>query len=121
MTIRRANGAAPKPEPRRASRRLTVRTSESRSASRAFGKDRRQLRRGHDLELRVGAVRGSLVAAPAAKLRRVPKAPALQVIVADLDHELRPERLPGQILALTPAALTTWHPPTGRRARAQSP
>ena len=51
-----------------------------------------------------GAVARLLVGPPAAELRRVAEPAALHVIVGDLDHELRPERLPRQILALAPAA-----------------
>ena len=46
-------------------------------------------RGGDDLELRVGAVGGLLVGAPAAELRGVAEAGALHVVVGDLDDELR--------------------------------
>jgi len=56
--------------------------------------DRRQLVGRHDLELRERAVVRPLVGAPATKLRRMPKAAALHVIVRDFDHQLRAKRLP---------------------------
>ena len=64
-----------------------------------------QLVRRDDLELSEGAVAPALVGPPAAELRGVAEARALHVIVGDLDHELRAERLPRKILALAPAAL----------------
>src|SRR5438045_9221137 len=73
-----------------------------------------QLVRWHDLELRIRAVTRTLVATPAAELRRVPKAASLHVVVRHLGDELGPKRLPGQVLALAPAAL---HPRTPVRLR----
>src|SRR5204862_1380337 len=73
-----------------------------------------QLVRWHDLELRIRAVTRTLVATPAAELRRVPKAASLHVAVRPLGDELGPKRRPGQVLALAPAAL---HPRTPVRLR----
>ena len=68
-----------------------------------------QLLRRNDFELRIGAVARPLVGSPPPKLRRVTEAPALHVIVCDLDDQLGPQRLPRQILALAPAALAARH------------
>src|SRR5688572_17351432 len=73
------------------------------------------LRRDH-LELVERAVGWAFVGAPAAKLRRVPEARALHVIVGDFQDELRTERLPGKILALAPAARCARPPLRGRVA-----
>ena len=53
--------------------------------------------------------RGLLVGAPAPELRRVAEAAALHVVVGDLDHQLGPQRLPREILALAPAARRAGH------------
>ena len=37
------------------------------------------------------------------------EAAALHVVVSDFDYQLRPQRLPGQVLALAPAALAAGH------------
>ena len=96
------------PARRRRPTRTTIRrASGARSGSAAKGascEDRRQLVRRHDLELRVGAVARLLVRPPAPELRDVPEAGALHVVVADLGHELRAQRLPGETLARAPAA-----------------
>src|SRR5580704_4976702 len=42
-------------------------------------------------------------------MRHVPEASALHVLICDFDHQLRPQRLPRQVLALAPAALATRH------------
>src|SRR5215471_14006000 len=65
--------------------------------------------RRDDLELRIRTVAGLLVGAPSSKLSRVAESVPLHVVVSNLDNEFRPERLPGQILALTPAAQATRH------------
>ena len=100
MTIRRANGA------RRAKRSKKALSAVSSSRPR---EDLRQLLRRNHFELRVGAVARLLVGAPPAKLRHVAEARALHVLVSDLDHQLGPQRLPRQILALAPAALPARH------------
>ena len=66
--------------------------------------------RRHDLELRVVAVAGRLVRAPAPEVRDVTEALALHVVVGDLGDELRSQRLPGEGLAAAPAALRPRHP-----------
>ena len=66
------------------------------------------LRRNH-FELSIRAVARLLVGAPPAKLRHVTEARALHVLVGDFDHQLGPQRLPRQILALAPAALAAGH------------
>src|SRR4029077_8958253 len=58
-------------------------------------------------ELSVGAVTRLFVGAPASKLRHVPEAGPLHVLVGDFDHEVRPQRLPRQVLSLAPAALAS--------------
>src|SRR5438128_1207604 len=75
------------------------------------GEDRRQLVRRDDLELVEGAVARLLVGTPPAELRRVTEPAALHVVVGDLDHQLRPQRLPGKIFPLAPAAHRSGHPP----------
>ena len=52
------------------------------------GKNRRQLVGRNDFELIEGTVLWALVGAPTAKLRRVPEAVALHMVVGDLDDEL---------------------------------
>src|SRR5262249_39213204 len=69
-------------------------------------------------ELRVAALARGLVAAPAAELRGVAEARALHVVVADLDHELRAQRLPREVLALAPAAPRAGDAPHRRPGRA---
>src|SRR6202042_2032672 len=101
MTIQRGNGAPG------ALRRSTLEHVSRGSA--AGGKDRRQLLRRDDFELRIGAVAGLLVRAPPSKMRHVTEAGSLHVLVSDFDHELGSQRLPRQILALAPAALATGH------------
>ncbi len=41
------------------------------------------------------------------------KTAALHVIVSDFDDQLGPQRFPGKIFALAPAALAAWHPLSG--------
>src|SRR5258708_22761737 len=72
-----------------------------------------QFLRGNDLELTVGAVARLLVGAPSAKMRGMTKPGALHVLVSDFNHKLRAQWLPGQVLALAPAALASWHPMAG--------
>src|SRR5262249_56890777 len=80
-----------------------------------LGEDLRQLLRSDHLELREGAIAGTLVGAPAPELRGMAKARALHVIVGDFDHQLGPQRHPGEVLVLAPAAL---HPRHALRAAA---
>src|SRR5215471_1611871 len=72
-------------------------------------KDGCQLLRRDDLKLGVGAVERLLVGAPSPELRYVTEAISLHVVVCDLYDQLGAHRLPGQVLALTPAALTSGH------------
>ena len=53
-------------------------------------KDSRELVRGDDIQLGIGAVVRLLVAAPAPELRRMAEAVPLHMLVRDLDDELRP-------------------------------
>src|SRR5438093_326887 len=71
----------------------------------ATAKDLLQLLRRNNFELRIGAVGWLLVRAPSAELCRMSEAVALHVVVSHLDHQLGSQWLPGQILAVTPAAL----------------
>ncbi len=64
---------------------------------------------GNNFQLGVGAVARLLVEAPAAKLRHVAEARTLHVFVRNLEDQLGPQRLPGQVFALAPAALTAGH------------
>src|SRR5437762_10902305 len=68
-----------------------------------------ELVRRRDFELIVTAVGGRLVGPPALKDRGVPESPPLHVIVFDLADALDAQRLPRQILAGAPAALTAGH------------
>src|SRR5882724_10480962 len=72
-------------------------------------KNRCQLVRRNHFELRIRAVARLLVRAPSAKMRHVPEASALHVLISDFHHQLGPQRLPRQVLALAPAALATRH------------
>ncbi len=103
MTIRRVNGVAAGCEAR--CEEGCVRSYRLRPA----GENRHQLLRRNDFELGIGAVARLLVGAPSAKLRHVTEAAALHVLVGDFDHQLGPQRLPRQVLALAPAALAARH------------
>src|SRR5262245_28768757 len=96
MTIQRVNGA-------RGRLRSSLRDSNSATAT----EDLRQLLRRDNFELGIGAVARLLVRAPPPKLRNVTEAASLHVVVSDFDRQLGTERLPGQVLALAPAALAT--------------
>ena len=77
--------------------RVAPSRAEAKEAARRLAsrrKDLGDLLRGNDFELIERAIARSLVRPPAAKLRRVPKARALHVIVRDLHDELGPQRLP---------------------------
>src|SRR5687768_17292331 len=64
---------------------------------------------GRDLELIVATVGRLFVRAPAQERRHVTKAAALQMIVLHLTHALDPQRLPREVLARAPAALSARH------------
>src|SRR6476660_267168 len=72
-------------------------------------------------ELIVGAIPWLLVGAPSAKLRGVTESIALHMIIRNFDHQLRTQRLPGQILTRTPAALAPWHAIIGLSVRLLRP
>src|SRR5690349_22734068 len=72
-------------------------------AHRLSTKDLLELLRRNDFELRKGAVARTLVRSPTPELRRVSKPSALHVVVRDFDDQLRPKRLPRQILVGAPA------------------
>src|SRR5688572_27882955 len=87
---------------------LPITTSGS-SPARGGAENLLELVRSRDLELVVAAVVRRLVGPPAQKHRGVTKAIALQVVVLDLAHTLDPQRLPREILAGAPAALSARH------------
>src|SRR5437870_2711 len=109
MPIRRVSGAC---HALRIKRALRTRTPEN---SAAAGKDRHQLLRRNHFELGIRAVARLLIGAPPSKVRKVAEAGALHVFVGDFDHQLGPQRLPRQVLALAPAALATRHAMAGFR------
>ena len=73
------------------------------------GENRGQFVRRNHFELGISAVARPLVRAPPSKMRHVPEAGALHVLISDFDHQLGPQRLPRQVLALAPAALAARH------------
>src|ERR1700685_2811582 len=64
------------------------------------------MRRNH-FELGVCTFARRLVGAPSSKMRHVPEACALHVLIGDFDHQLGPQRLPRKVLTLAPTALAT--------------
>src|SRR5271154_5980391 len=72
--------------------------------------NRFQLVRRNDLKLRVGAIARLLVGPPLPELRHMTESRPLHMLVCNFDHQLGSERLPGQILAVAPTALTSRHP-----------
>lgn len=66
------------------------------------------LRRNH-FELCIGAVGWFFIAPPSSELCGMTKAAALHVVVSDFHYKFGSQRLPGQVLALTPTALATRH------------
>src|SRR3954469_18069776 len=89
---------------------LGSRASATRLGRPTIGKNLLQLVSGRDFELVVAAIAGRLVGAPAQEDRRVAEAVALHVVVLNLAHALDAQRLPRQVLARAPAALTARHP-----------
>src|SRR6516225_1755279 len=77
------------------------------------GENFNQLLWWNHFQLSIGAVARFLVGAPSSKLRRVTEAGALHMLISNFHHELGPQWLPGQVLALTPAALASRHPMPG--------
>src|SRR4051812_44345541 len=68
-----------------------------------------ELVRSRNLELIVAAGARRLVQAPALKDRGVTEPVSLHVVVLHLTHAFDPQRLPRQVLAGTPPALTARH------------
>src|SRR5207249_401795 len=89
---------------------LTIRRSAGRASRPPLPEDRRELGGRNDLELIVATVGRSLVGTPAHEDGSMAEARALQVVVLHLARPLDAERLPGQILALAPAAGGAGHP-----------
>src|ERR1041384_8370797 len=85
------------------------------------GEDRLPFFRRNNFELFICAVLRFFVEAPAAKLRGVTESIALHMIIRNFDHQLRTQRLPGQILTRTPAALAPWHAIIGLSVRLLRP
>src|SRR3954453_14903385 len=71
--------------------------------------DALELVSGRDFELLVAAILRLFVEAPAHESRAVTEPRALHVVVRDLHHALRPQRLPAQVLAAIPAAARAGH------------
>src|SRR5204863_6326997 len=69
-----------------------------------------ELVRRDDLQLIVAAVDRTFVGAPALEYRGVPEPRPLHVVVLHFADPLDPQRFPAEILARTPAALTSGHP-----------
>src|SRR6266404_2649956 len=88
-----------------------------RNGSSPAGENRGQLLRRDDFELGIRAIARLLVRTPPSKMRHVPEASALHVLISDFDHQLRSQRLPRQVLALAPAALATGHAMAGFTVR----
>src|SRR5207247_5276490 len=100
---RRRSRSIPTPRPR--SRAAGTATSLRRPSE-----DLGELGGRSDLELIVAALRRPFVGTPAHEGGRMPEAGALQVVVLHLADALDPERLPGEVLALAPAAGGARHP-----------
>src|SRR5215208_5866424 len=76
---------------------------ESARARVAAGQDVAQVELDRPLQLLVGARLGVAVVTPAPELGGVAEAPALHVVIGDLDDQLGGERLEGQVLLGVPA------------------
>src|SRR5205085_3435196 len=74
-----------------------------------------QLGRRDDLELRVGAVAGVLVVAPAPETRVVAEPSAEQTLVLHFADALDAERLPRHVLVRVPAVQAAGQPLPARR------
>src|SRR4051812_30586286 len=74
------------------------------------GEDVAEVERLRLLQLRVTAGGGLAVLTPAHELRRVPEAGALEIVVADLDDPLRPQRYEREVLLGVPAAAALGRP-----------
>ena len=73
---------------------LIVEARYARLSSTGAGENRGQLVRRNHFELGISAVGRFLVHTPPSKMRHVPEAGALHVLVSDFGHELGPQRLP---------------------------
>ena len=102
----RPQGAEAAADPESVGRRYS---GADRGVSRDGTEDRGKLESRSDFELIVAAVLRRLVVAPAKKRRRMPEAIALHVVVLHLAHALDAQRLPRQIFARTPSALSARH------------
>src|SRR5580704_5100828 len=100
MTIQLANGA----------RCMRRRNLLEQSAAHVSRENCFQLVRRNDFKLRIGAVARLLVSTPLPELRHMTESRALHMLVRNLDYQLGSERLPGQIFAVAPTALTSRHP-----------
>src|SRR5271167_3512139 len=101
MTTQLANGG-------RCTRRRNL--LEQGTSSDVSRENRFQLVRRNDFKLRVGAIARLLVATPLPELRHMAESLALHMLICNFDYQLGPERLPRQILAVAPTALTSRHP-----------
>src|SRR5271155_2423239 len=99
MTIRLANGAI-------CMRRRNLLELGAPQVSR---ENRFQLVRRNDFKLRISAIARLLVGPPLPELRHMTESRPLHMLVRNLDYQLGSERLPGQILAVAPTALTSRH------------
>src|SRR5215469_4084861 len=84
-------------------------TSERRRCIVSPSEQRLELGGDHRLELSIGARFGRSVRPPAKQVGRVAEPGALQVVVADFHHPLDPDRLPGKVLLVVPAARSAGH------------
>src|SRR5713101_5098058 len=72
-----------------------------------------QLLRRNYLKLIISTIARLLVLTPSSKLRGVTKTVSLHVIVRDFDNQLRTQRFPRQVFALTPPTLCSGNPASG--------
>ena len=100
MTTQLANGA-------RCTRRRNLLELGTPQVSR---ENRFQLVRRNDFKLRVSAIARLLVGTPLPELRHMTESRPLHMLVCNFDYQLGSERLPRQILAVAPTALTSRHP-----------
>src|SRR5262249_41517505 len=66
------------------------------------------IRRNH-FQLIVPTIPRLFIEPPSSKLRRMPEPAPLHMVILDLRHQLRSQRLPRQVLSLAPTAPTTRH------------
>src|SRR5580704_1812854 len=87
-----------------------TRRGNQRSNSAPVRENRCQLLRWNHFKLRISTIDRLLVGSPSAELCHMAEAAPLHVLVSDFHYQFGTQRLPGQVLALTPAALATRHP-----------